>query len=161
MGFKGVNSAIARLEAMRKEAKAIMVDEIDKAVHGSQKAMQLDIATPSQGREYDTTFYIDKNKKLRKGVARTPHTASVPGQAPNTDTGKLIANIAASTAPDQMYGKVFVNDNLVPYANYLENGTPHMLPRPFFIKHARPAEMRMKKNLRKRLINLARKFNKK
>jgi len=55
------------------------------------------------------------------------HVAAAPGQAPNTDTGKLVASIAVEPTGDMRYS---VGSSL-PYATYLEFGTSQMSSRPW------------------------------
>lgn len=98
---------------------------------------------------------IELRANIVKSIARGPktgqvyrrgnvtHQASAPGQAPATDTGRLVNNIyferlGATTAA--------VGSTLV-YAEHLEYGTRKMAARPFF----RPAVEKMRKQFQKRL----------
>lgn len=56
------------------------------------------------------------------------HTVSKPGDAPNTDTGRLISSIRVQQ--DKSAGIVSVGSN-VEYAPWLEFGTRRMLARPW------------------------------
>lgn len=55
------------------------------------------------------------------------HTASVAGEAPNTDTGALVKSVAVEQPSDTT---AFVGSGLE-YAPYLEFGTTKMKPRPW------------------------------
>lgn len=56
------------------------------------------------------------------------HTASKPGDAPNTDTGALVRSI--SVEPQMPDLEMFVGSG-IEYAPFLEYGTKRMAPRPW------------------------------
>lgn len=56
------------------------------------------------------------------------HTTSLPGEAPNTDTGTLVGSIQVEIKKDDIY----VGSRL-PYAYHLEFGTTKMEPRPWLV----------------------------
>jgi HK97 gp10 family phage protein len=56
------------------------------------------------------------------------HIASSPGEAPSTDTGRLVSSIQHWTSSD---GLSIAVGSQVDYATYLEFGTRYMQPRPF------------------------------
>ena len=63
-----------------------------------------------------------------------PHTASAAGEAPATDTGKLIEGITTKvkTEGTKVIGQIIANSfNVTPYAKDLEFGTTNMRPRPY------------------------------
>jgi HK97 gp10 family phage protein len=66
-------------------------------------------------------------KRSRQGGGSYTHTAAAIGQAPNTDTGKLVASIASEKVGDSTY---HVGSNL-DYAEFLEFGTTKMGARPW------------------------------
>ena len=68
------------------------------------------------------------------------HTASKPGDAPNTDTGRLVQSIQVEVKKDGVY----VGSG-VEYAKTLEFGTSNMAARPWLI----PALMRSKDLIKK------------
>ena len=92
------------------------------------------------------------NRVLRYHAGRsTPktHTASRPGDAPNTDTGQLVKAITVVIKSDFVYvgvGRGGVRD----YASWLEFGTKHMAPRPFM----EPALLGRQKTLDKLLQDI-------
>jgi HK97 gp10 family phage protein len=60
------------------------------------------------------------------------HTASEPGEAPNTDTGALARSVSVEIKPKTFFsgGGVIVGSTLE-YAKWLEFGTKHMAARPW------------------------------
>lgn len=64
--------------------------------------------------------------RYRAGGASYNHTTSAKGQAPNTDTGKLVASIATEKRSDGVYV-----GSSVEYAPHLEFGTNKMDARPW------------------------------
>ena len=69
---------------------------------------------------------------------RRTHKASAPGEAPATDTGRLVASIH-HTVDERDLSSEALSD--VEYAPFLELGTRHIAKRPFFM----PAFAMMKK----------------
>ena len=66
-------------------------------------------------------------QRSRQGGGTYTHTAAAEGQAPNTDTGKLVASIAAERVGEARY---HIGSGL-DYANWLEFGTKKMGARPW------------------------------
>lgn len=64
--------------------------------------------------------------RYRAGGKPYQHTASAPGDAPNTDTGRLVGSIAVEVAPND----VFVGTSLE-YGKHLEFGTSSTEARPW------------------------------
>ena len=71
---------------------------------------------PKTGRTY---------KKYRP---KRTHRASAPGEAPATDTGRLLNSIRARTAKKKLTIEVMAGTK---YARWLEYGTRRIKPRPF------------------------------
>src|SRR5262245_7162584 len=78
------------------------------------EAIRLVQSPPKTGRIY-----------TRRGVE---HQASAPGEAPATDTGRLVNSITTEYDEQNLSGKVSANTE---YAEYLEYGTARMDARPF------------------------------
>lgn len=78
------------------------------------EALRLILNTPKTGRVY-----------RRRGVE---HQASAPGEAPASDTGRLVASIRTEYENNNLVGRVVASTN---YAAHLEFGTQRMQPRPF------------------------------
>lgn len=70
----------------------------------------------------------------RRGPGRPPHRASAPGEAPASDSGRLMRSYTHMVGVDTNGAYVDVGTN-IDYAPFLEFGTSKMLPRP----HLRPA----------------------
>jgi hypothetical protein len=74
---------------------------------------------------------------------RRTHTASAPGEAPATDTGRL-----ASGTQYSMTGKATAEvSNAVKYGPYLEFGTQAIAPRPLWIPKTVEAQPKLVKRL--------------
>ena len=76
---------------------------------------------------------------------RRTHSASAPGQAPASDTGNLVRNIAVKMESRDQVAVV----SSAPYSQFLEFGTSKMLPRPFLF----PATQRSKKKIAMAIFN--------
>lgn len=88
-----------------------------------------------------------KNGRLyEKYAPRRQHRASSPGQAPATDTGRLVSSIAADITG--LTAEVSAN---VQYAAPLEFGTVNMAPRPFL----QPALEKEREKFEQRLMRLS------
>ena len=72
-------------------------------------------------------------QRSRQGGGTYTHTAAAEGQAPNTDTGKLVASIAA----DKVGKATYSVGSALPYASWLEFGTTKMGARPWLIPASR------------------------
>ena len=82
----------------------------------------------------------DQVTRSREGGATYDHTASSPGDAPNTDTGDLVKSIQL----DVQKKRVLVGSGLA-YAKFLEFGTRVMAPRPWLV----PALEKNRKKIKK------------
>ena len=92
----------------RKETRRF-IEEITKAIEAQ---MKVSMSLPKSGREY-------------KRGSRF-HRASAAGEAPAVDTGLLVNSIQTRMISDT-HGEITVNAE---YAEYLEEGTAHIKPRP-------------------------------
>jgi len=98
------------------------------------------IQAQSNGATYDSILrtingqVVPVGSRAGNNLSAT-HTASAPGDAPNTDTGGLVSSIRANVG--RMEGVVFSD---VQYAPYLEFGTQNMAERPFLWPAARQHE---------------------
>lgn len=79
-------------------------------------------------------------RRSRQGGGTYPHVASSGGDAPNTDTGALVASISAEM--DRRKPQATVGSG-IKYASFLEFGTKKMEERPFL----HPALDKNKNNL--------------
>jgi hypothetical protein len=124
------------LAAALRNASKDMVAAVEEAVTATGLELRGDVVKriqrgPATGRTYQ-----------RRGIT---HTASAPGQAPATDTGRLasVGVLFEQVGPVS----VTVGSPLV-YAAYLEYGTTRMAPRPAW----RPAVEAMTPKFRNRLL---------
>lgn len=84
-------------------------------------------------------------QRSRQGGGTYTHMASNTGQAPNTDTGKLVASIAVEKEKEANY---LVGSNLE-YAAFLEFGTSKMGARPWLEPAMRQNIGELNKNISK------------
>jgi HK97 gp10 family phage protein len=87
---------------------------------------------PKTGNIYTHYFRTGPNGGVFPVEKRVPHQASAPGEAPATDTGRLLNSIVADAefVGNEITGYVRAD---VEYARFLEYGTRKILPRPFLI----------------------------
>jgi HK97 gp10 family phage protein len=96
-------------------------DLVDDTAQAVKEYAQLSMLEPKSGR-----IYMSHGR---------PHQASAPGQAPAVDVGTLIGSLEVDkSGPYEAYCYTRLD-----YAEYLEDGTRHMLPRPFMRPAARKA----------------------
>ncbi|MBP3958341.1 HK97 gp10 family phage protein [Gemmata sp. G18] len=98
-------------------------------------------------------------KEAKESIARGPksgrlyqrrsvtHRASAPGEAPATDTGRLINSINSYLDSTALSSFVVAGRGIVTYARHLEYGTANMAERPFMA----PALERSKPFIRERM----------
>lgn len=94
--------------------RAAMRGVIKAAELVRSEAISLILNTPKTGRIYP-----------RRGIE---HQASAPGEAPASDTGRLVNSIRTSYDVAKLTAYISADAN---YAGYLEFGTQKMEPRPF------------------------------
>lgn len=70
----------------------------------------------------------DVVERSRVGGGTYQHTASKEGDAPNTDTGRLVQSVQVDTRPDAI-----IVGSTLSYAGYLEFGTRRMGARPWLV----------------------------
>lgn len=74
----------------------------------------------------EAKILIDRGPKTGRMYGK--HQASAPGEAPATNTGKLIKSITWETSRQGLIAEV---GSPLPYASFLEDGTRKMDPRPW------------------------------
>lgn len=117
-----------------------MFDKFDVEVHGDIEARWLDEVEP---------YIVTKTRALvrqagdevvegaiglikaspRSGRVYQYGRASAPGEAPANQSGRLVASAFVNLDGDAMHVRAGFG---VDYSRYLEGGTRHMAPRPFF-----------------------------
>ena len=106
---------------------------------------------PKTGAVYDSIFRMIGGRPVpigpRQGNNLSPtHQASAPGEAPATDTGRLVQGV--TTYGTQPAGKLAVTvGSEIVYAAMLEFGTSRIAPRPAWV----PATEAMRPKFRQRL----------
>src|SRR5690625_1194748 len=112
-GLDELNAVLAKFPAEFKREAAALVNRTAQNIRNT--AVQSIDREPSSGNTYE------------KYTPGRTHTASAPGQPPNTDTGRLAGSIRAvmSGTPTASV------DALADYAVHLEFGTRDMAARPF------------------------------
>lgn len=125
----------AALDALLDGAVARDLEQRAINVEGIAKRLLL---MHSAGRVY-TQYVFTRIKGAPPGTpgrlgfygSRPPHQASLPGDSPNSDTGRLLASIhhtVDGATAAEMYADIGADTN---YALFLELGTRYMAPRPF------------------------------
>lgn len=115
------------LDKIPKNNKRLMEsiqEELSKALLASALKVESDAKTsiargPKTGRIY-----------VRGNIT---HRASAPGQAPATDTGRLINSIVSYVDKSKLAGFIIAGRGAVKYARMLEFGTVKMAARPFML----------------------------
>lgn len=111
--------------------------EVERAIEATLKGAAQIVANdakqsvargPKTGRIYTTRFVRLPNGRVIPTEPRVPHQASAPGEAPATDTGKLVSSIVADAKGQSAWVEARSQ-----YALWLEYGTRYMLPRPFLL----------------------------
>jgi HK97 gp10 family phage protein len=120
--------------ALEAEARAAVDQALKAGVQMIANDAKRAVASgPKTGNIYTHYFRTGPNGGVfpveKRGV---PHQASAPGEAPATDTGRLVNSIVADAewTGDSITGYVRAD---VEYARWLEYGTRKILPRPFLI----------------------------
>ena len=111
-----------------KRKMLMLGDKMEQAAHDGVFTTAQDVRTTAikSIQEQSIGTWVTRS---RQGGGTYPHVASAPGNAPNTDTGRLVSSIAAEKTGDTEYE---IGTNL-DYGEFLEMGTKHMLPRPWLI----------------------------
>jgi HK97 gp10 family phage protein len=122
--LKGLHVAAKRVE---REAK----DSIRK---GNKSGRLYEFRVAGEGEKQKR--WVTMNGNALPLVKRwKPHRASAPGEAPATDTGRLVNSIVVESSAkregNELVAKVFAGRGAVKYARMLEFGTAKIRPRPF------------------------------
>ncbi len=122
--IKGKVIGIDKLDARLKSIIAPLTQGQKQAVQQSAILIHSTAVKLIQKTSNGATQIRYSNKKRRVV------TASKRGDAPNTDTARLIQSLKFEFGDENGNFVAYVGSN-VPYAKYLEFGTPKMKPRPF------------------------------
>jgi HK97 gp10 family phage protein len=82
---------------------------------------------------------------------RVVHQASAPGEAPASDTGRLLNSINARPVQGELAAEVKAGGGIVKYARMLEFGTPRMAARPFLFRALQVSKAAIRARMEKAL----------
>lgn len=138
MDFSVSLEGLDRLASKSKIVADIARNEVEKALFASgamvEKEAKESIASGQKtGRVY------------RRG--NVTHQASAPGEAPATDTGRLINSINVRPVQGELSVEVKAGGGIVKYARMLEFGTAKMAARPFLFPALEKNKARIKKRI--------------
>lgn len=157
MDFTVKVEGLERIEKASKEVQAEIMKELQKGLLAS--ALKV---------ERDAKEAIRKGPKTGRVYKRrtVTHRASAPGEAPASDTGRLINSITSYV--NKIAGLsafVVAGRGVVKYARMLEYGTTKMSPRPFmqpsFMKNKEWIADRLNKSIRDAIIKVTKGKSKK
>lgn len=138
MSFEVKLEGLDRLASKSKIVSQIAQQEVRKALFASGAMVEKDAKESiAQGK---------KTGRVYKRGSRT-HQASAPGEAPASDTGRLVNSINVRPAEGELAVDVVAGGGIVKYARMLEFGTSKMAARPFLF----PALEKNKEKIRKRI----------
>lgn len=132
-----------RIERATREVQLAVNTELKKALFASAKQVE------SEAKRSITSGQKTGRVYKRRSVT---HRASAPGEAPASDTGRLVNSINSYLSTDGLYSFVIAGRGLVKYAAMLEFGTIKMAARPFMF----PALEKSRDWIRERLAKAVR-----
>jgi HK97 gp10 family phage protein len=114
---------LAKIDKATKDVREAVAREINKALYASAKKVEAEAKRSiAEGGKTGRTY-------TRGGIT---HRASAPGEAPATDTGRLVNSITGELVKDKGgEAEVRAGGGVVNYARALEFGTTKMAARPF------------------------------
>ncbi|AWM37020.1 hypothetical protein GobsT_50790 [Gemmata obscuriglobus] len=122
MDFSVTIEGLDKIQNATSEMQKAVAAEVNKALFASAKKVEGDAkksitAGGKTGRVY-----------TRRSVT---HQASAPGEAPASDTGRLVNSINSALNASELESTVTAGEGAVKYAAMLEFGTRHVAARPF------------------------------
>jgi HK97 gp10 family phage protein len=140
---EGVEKLKRANEAVLKAVNA----EIDTALFAVAKKVEKDAKELILGGQKSGRVYKRGN---------VTHRASAPGEAPASDTGRLVNSINGTFEKGERAAIIRAGGGIVRYARMLEFGTTKMAPRPFMFPAAERArrwiEERLKEALKRGIV---------
>lgn len=125
MDFSVKIEGLDKLARNSQVIQARVKDEVEKALYVSGKKVEGDAKKS----------ILDGQKSGRTYKRRTVfHRASAPGEAPASDTGRLVNSINSELIRGSLEAVVKAGGGVVKYARMLEFGTSKMAARPFFFR---------------------------
>lgn len=117
ISIEGLDEMARAIQNAKKEVREAVQKEVQRSTYRVQTAAVRRIQRgPATGETYE------------KYNPRRTHTASSPGQSPQSDTGRLAASV--ENRVDDLTGIVFTR---VEYGKHLEFGTANMAARPWLL----------------------------
>lgn len=120
------NVRLEGLEEVQKRMRKLGVNvdrELSEVVRATTLAVSGAAQTSiAQGTKSGVTYQLSNPNRT--------HTASAPGEAPATDTGRLVQSISTRFSQGGLQGVVFTP---LDYGKYLEFGTQTIKPRPWLL----------------------------
>lgn len=160
----GVEALKQQFKHMRQEMTAELRGAVEGAALAVEKQMkELMQKPPKSGRLYRRSSIKRAATKgrLAMGLRRTAgnpkkvivganfHRASAPGEAPASDTGRLVASLSHKIERDGLTATIGVHEvSKVKYAAALEFGTRHMAARPFVVRALRETQEEVERRIR-------------
>ena len=146
---------LERISKANDRVKAEVVKELEKALYFSAQKVQREAQDSIRKGQKSGRIY------KRGGVT---HRASAPGEAPASDTGRLINSITAhinKISLNKLESFVVAGRGVVKYARMLEFGTAKMGARPFmlpaYLKNKTWIIERLNKAVRTAAVNASKK----
>lgn len=104
--------------------------DVEKTIRDVKRAANQGVALGAESVLQTAISHILNDPKTgrvyrRRGVE---HQASAPGEAPASDTGRLVQSGRTERSPEELAASVIFSTE---YARALEYGTPRILPRPY------------------------------
>jgi HK97 gp10 family phage protein len=138
MEFSVQVDGLDRIDRAAQRVRDAVAKELARGMFASAKKVEAEAKKSILSGEKSGRVY------RRRTVA---HRASAPGEAPASDTGRLVNSITGTYEPSETAGVIRAGSGIVKYARMLEFGTSRMAARPFFF----PAFERSKNWIRERL----------
>lgn len=137
---KGLKTLLNKLSKAEKNIEKKVEIQLELESKQLVNIIKLKMRNPSKGRTYK------RGKKT--------HTASKAGDAPNIDTGRLVGSLTYKTLAPLVFE---IGSYNVPYAFWLEFGTPRMEARPFLY----PSYQERKEKIKQKIQDTMNKYLKK
>jgi HK97 gp10 family phage protein len=173
-GSIGFKVELTGLDAIRRSSEEIQkaVDqEIKKALYVCAKQVEKEAKVslqqggksgkiytlrPATGGETPTNWFTINGRAVGFIKRSKPHTASAPGEAPATDTGRLVNSINSTPAiqdGNELVATITTAKGGVKYAGWLEFGTSKIAARPFMFPALEKSKAFIQERLAKALVD--------
>lgn len=141
-----------RIDRASKEVQASVAKEMQKALYAS--ALQIEKEAKLSITQGGKTGHIYKRGNVT-------HQASAAGEAPASDTGRLVNSIQSYLKASALESFVIAGRGLVKYAKMLEFGTSKIAARPFMFPASQKSKNWIQNRLQKAVIDGVLKVGKK